>query len=400
MNIIVVASSFPRGVDDAAGRFVLDLSRGLADRGHRIIHVVPQESGGNTPTTICGMKVIAVPIGRGNWGGGLAYGMGIGANLKRHPWLLTAVPSLLSALRRGIHQARQELDNPAILSHWVFPSGVVAARLARSHSMRHVSVAHGGGLQALLRSGIFTPFLKTWGEGTDAALFVSDDLRVKAETRLAASMPRDWRIQPMGIDSTRFAETSTSRNWRQELGLPAKGLFLLGVGRLIPLKGFDLLLQAASRIEHAQVVLAGVGPAENDLRRLATTLDVSCQFVGQLLPLSLGELYREADILVIPSRLGRGERSEGTPMVALEAMSQGLPFVASRTGGLSALALESKAGALFDVDDCLDLAQTLCKLAMDQPLRMSMKKEGLQFARLHEYSRTAEVVETMLLGMS
>ncbi len=394
MNIIVPATSFPRWDDDAAGRFVFDLSKGLSELGHTVTHIVPRSDQGSDSDLTCpsGLTVRTISFGVGNWGKGLAYGAGMGANVKRKPWLGLAVPSMLRAFKRALTLAVTEVEDPLVLSHWAFPAGLVASDVACRQGFPHVGVIHGGGLQALTQSRLTQSWGHRWAKGLDACVFVSEDLKKKAACFLGPRKTKPSLVQPMGIDSSRFAPRSP----QAPLVSSAKGLRLLGVGRFIKLKGFDLLIEAASHLEFSQVVLCGQGPEEQRLRNQGARLGVSCIFLGQLTPEALGEQYRLADLLVVPSRLGPQGRSEGSPMVVLEALSQGLPFVGSATGGLQSLAEQSSAGVLFMLNDCHDLLRSIRALAADAPQRMTMKKEGLQFAGDHEYSVVAKRVEELL----
>ncbi|MFT7618580.1 MAG: glycosyltransferase involved in cell wall biosynthesis [Planctomycetota bacterium] len=399
MNIIVPATSFPRTGDDAAGRFVFDLSRGLAELGHRLVHIVPKPSQPSDDRLLLpdGIEVREVPVGLGNWGGALAYGAGIGPNITKSPWLGVAVPSLMRSLKAGISAALNEEPNSSILSHWVFPSGLIAAEIAQRKGAHHVSVAHGGGLQALLRSRLTKSWLTGWAEGTNAAVFVSEDLKNKAIRALGDQMPENHIVQPMGIDARSFMPCGESDEIPSNSEKGEPGLTLLGVGRLIELKGFDLLIRAAAEFDHARVIICGDGPEKSTLANLAKSLAVPCQFLGQLSPRRLGAQYRAADLLIIPSRLGKKGRSEGSPMVVLEAMSQGLPFVGSKTGGLPSLASDSGAGRTFVVNKSHDLVRAIRDLTVEDCWQETMREEALRFAAKHQYSVMAKAVEGLLL---
>jgi glycosyltransferase involved in cell wall biosynthesis len=109
----------------------------------------------------------------------------------------------------------------------------------------------------------------------------------------------------------------------------AAGRHVLYAGRLSREKGVADAV-AACRQAGLPLVVAGAGPAEAELRRLAAGGDV--RFTGRVGPEQLAELRREAAVAVVPSRY-----AEILPLAALEAMAAGLPVVAARSGGLAEL---------------------------------------------------------------
>lgn len=124
------------------------------------------------------------------------------------------------------------------------------------------------------------------------------------------------------------------------------------VGRLVPVKGFDVLVEAARALEgelDAEYVVVGDGPEREALERRSAGLPVS--FPGALHePTAVADFLRTLDVFVLPSR------SEGLPNVVLEAAACSVPVVATRAPGIDGAA----AGAvLVPPDDPLALAAAL-----------------------------------------
>jgi glycosyltransferase involved in cell wall biosynthesis len=119
---------------------------------------------------------------------------------------------------------------------------------------------------------------------------------------------------------------------------------LLAVGRLIPIKGLDTLLHAVAGAREAvpelTLDLAGSGPLEDELRRLAARLGLTdaVRFLGHVAPVA--PALEAALAVVVPSR------GEGFGMVALEAMERSRAVVAARVGGLPELVVEGETGLL------------------------------------------------------
>ena len=132
-------------------------------------------------------------------------------------------------------------------------------------------------------------------------------------------------------------------------GAPGKDPTIVAAGRLVPEKGTDVLLRAfatiASRIPRARVEIAGEGPQDLPLRRLAESLGISGRVVfhGHLSHAATIALMRQAWAVCVPSVW-----AEPFGMVAAEAQMQGVPVIASRSGGLSDIVRDGVTGRLVE----------------------------------------------------
>jgi glycosyltransferase involved in cell wall biosynthesis len=114
------------------------------------------------------------------------------------------------------------------------------------------------------------------------------------------------------------------------------------MGRLVPIKGFDLLLRAAALAEarsgnKAVVVILGDGPERARLTRSALRLGVDLRLPGFVPRAEVDPWLRAAGVYVQPSRALSNGRTEGLPVSTLEALAQGAPVIASDSGGLAEL---------------------------------------------------------------
>lgn len=132
---------------------------------------------------------------------------------------------------------------------------------------------------------------------------------------------------------------------RAHLGVDGASGALIGwVGRLIPIKGCDIFLEALSQLPGTgpawTAVIVGDGPERRTLeaRVPAMGLEGRVRFLGAV-P-DAGRFFSAFDLYVLSSR------SEGTPMVLLEAMEAQVPVVASGVGGVPELLEEGRAGSL------------------------------------------------------
>jgi len=187
-----------------------------------------------------------------------------------------------------------------------------------------------------------------------------------------------------GIDLTRFRPAPANPALRPALGLPADTPLLLYVGRLFGEKRLNILIDALSRTdEHIHLAIAGTGPEENALQEQAVALGLAQQvtFLGFVPDAQLLELYRAADIFVIPSI------AELQSLATMEAMACGLPVVAANYAALPELVQDGDNGFLFTPDDRNDLAHKLQILTRDAHLRRTMGLRSLRRIAPHNRER-------------
>ncbi len=143
---------------------------------------------------------------------------------------------------------------------------------------------------------------------------------------------------------------------RRALGLSADAFVVAAVGRLVPVKGFDVLVQALPAllrgVPDSQVLIAGEGPEQQRLMTLAERLAVP----GRLRLLGshtdVVELLAAADVLAAPSR------NEGMGRALVESMALGVPVVASAVGGIPSV-VDDDVGRLIAAEDASALAGAL-----------------------------------------
>jgi glycosyltransferase involved in cell wall biosynthesis len=148
---------------------------------------------------------------------------------------------------------------------------------------------------------------------------------------------------------------------------------VLGCGRQVEDKGFDVLIAAfarlAARVPEATLVLAGDGPERPHLEQQARTLGVldRVTFPGWLSEIALQQQMARSTILVVPSRW-----REGCALVVLEAAMQGLPVLASNVGSLPELIDPERTGVLVPPEDASALSEALVSLLQSPERRRRM----------------------------
>jgi glycogen(starch) synthase len=163
--------------------------------------------------------------------------------------------------------------------------------------------------------------------------------------------------------------------------------YLLGIGRHVPQKGFDVLLRAfaEAHLPEHDLLLAGDGPERPALEALASALNLGArvQFVGRADRPTAVSLFQGCDFFVLPSRM------EPQGIVNLEAMAAGKAVVASRVGGVPDIVLDNETGLLVPGEDVPALASAITRLAADSALRQTLGDAGRKRAQGFDWSAIA-----------
>jgi phosphatidyl-myo-inositol dimannoside synthase len=170
---------------------------------------------------------------------------------------------------------------------------------------------------------------------------------------------------PLAVDPQRFAPRDREVA-KQKYGVSGKHV-LCTVSRLCPYKGHDVVLRAIASLALAErerivYLVAGKGPYEQELRKLAAELGVesSVRWLGFVGEDDLAEIYSASDLFVLCTRNAPGDRSvEGFGMVFLEAQACGTPVVGTRTGGIASAIQDGAGGWLIEQDDQEALAEII-----------------------------------------
>jgi glycosyltransferase involved in cell wall biosynthesis len=214
----------------------------------------------------------------------------------------------------------------AIDAHYFYPDGVAAARVANELRLPLVISARGSDINRVGEIRFARQRMLSAAKRAQALVAVSADL---AKKMTEYGMPKD-RVHVLrnGVDTKLFAPHPRAAA-RRKLGLCMDGSLVIGVGNCVPLKGFDLLIRAASPLQGVRLLIVGEGPLRDDLASLAEALMPGrIEFRPNMRQEELRYAYASADVLGLPSL------SEGWPNVILEAIACGTPVVASSVGGV------------------------------------------------------------------
>lgn len=169
-------------------------------------------------------------------------------------------------------------------------------------------------------------------------------------------------------------EKSRAGTFANTLGVAVDDTILLSVGRLVHEKAYEVLIQSMAMVvqeyPNVALVIAGSGMLADELQSLIDQLHLSekVHLLGNRQ--DVPDLMAGADLFVISSR------SEGMPVALLEAMSFGLPVVATRVGGIAEVLEDRAQGILVPPEDPGELAKAILELLRNPDLRSSMGKSA------------------------
>lgn len=289
------------------------------------------------------------------------------------------------AYRRERHEVRAILQRHAatVVHTHGFRSDIVHAGTARSLGIPVVSTAHGFAATDL-RSRLYEWLQVRRWHRFDAVIAVSEVLRQRLlQERLASN-----RVVYIRNALSRPAGATLSREEaRMRLGLPAAGDVVGWVGRLSQEKDPEHALHAFAALSRsAHLCFVGDGPLRHAVEEAirARGLQARVHLVGAV-P-NAAELLTAFDVLLLSSR------TEGTPMVVLEAATQGIPIVATAVGGVPDL-VGTDGAALVPAGDVPALATSLQQVLADRSQaasraqrlqgRLLVEADGAEWARRH-----------------
>lgn len=171
---------------------------------------------------------------------------------------------------------------------------------------------------------------------------------------------------------------------------PTPAPYVLGIGRMVTQKGFDLLIESFRALSadwpELHLILAGDGPARSGLEAQVERLGLATRvdFYGSVGHERAVELLKNAEVFVLSSR------HEPQGIVVLEAMAAGTPVVAARVGGVPEIVRDGENGLLFTGGDDEALAAAIRRALTDEALRGRLVAAGRGSAAKYDWAPTTD----------
>lgn len=361
MNILVLTSLFPTPENPQKGIFVYNMLKGMEGKKVRFVVVVPvphllfvRESASKESREKFKKKLMDTLPKVSD----IIYIDYIFLPRAFHP-LFSGF--LYYRLRRLFSYLVQKNNFDLLHSHFLFPEGVISAKLGKEFSIKSICTVHGSDLNIIAHRLYWRPFLSYALRNLDALIFVSEALKEKFLSQvLKGREPKSLNLAviPNGfadwvIPSGDPVDDQLVRRLREH-----KKKIILFVGNLIKIKRPDVAVEALAYIrkkgDGAVLVIIGHGPKESEIKAKAARLNL-CEgedfiLLGRLSHERVLFWMKEADVLILTSD------NEGMPSVVLESLSLGTPVVATPIGGVPEVVLDGVNGFLCRRNDPIDVA--------------------------------------------
>ena len=183
-------------------------------------------------------------------------------------------------------------------------------------------------------------------------------------------MPANWAVMHNGIDLRNFTPGPADPAVRAQLGGGAGPIVVIPAA-FRDFKGIPVGIRAwpaiRERFPDAVLALVGGGELESELRALVSDLGVDDSVVFAGVRTDMPEVYRAADVVLLPSTHG-----ENLPTVLIESSAAGRAIVASRIGGIPDIVVDNSTGLLFEPASEQGLAEAVCRLLGEPVLRQRL----------------------------
>lgn len=340
MHILLLPSWYPLNETDLNGSFFREQAHALARSGEKVGVIVPQFR-----SLRLGKKAVFGRYDEEHWQDGE-----VATYFKHNVAWLPRVPHIdanrwtkagLALFERYIkEQGKPDVIHVHSLTH----AGALAVAIKQKYGIPYCVTEHSSVFGRGLIKDWEIPTLKKAEQSADKLLAVSKSLADTLKTQLNG---KTWEIFPNLLDNL-FLEPDTKNVARKSQ--------ICAVGFLRPNKGFDILLKAFAIVlpQYPQwhLMIGGDGPEKVNLAALITKLGLenNVTLLGSLSRMQVRDLMRESELFVVSSHV------ETFGIVAIEALSQGTPVVATLCGGPESI-VTAENGVLVPTNDEKALAE-------------------------------------------
>jgi glycosyltransferase involved in cell wall biosynthesis len=269
--------------------------------------------------------------------------------------------------------------------------------MATSRAVR-VHTFHGtvfGGYFGATTSGAIVRAERFLGRHTDAVVALSD--RQRAELEDFAIAPKERiHVIPLGLPLERFAPArggEARQASRSALGIPPDAVVVLALGRLVPIKRLDRLVDAmaivAPMVPDIRLYFIGDGSEREALEAQVTAAGLAERVAFRGWSSDAPAWYGAADLVALTSD------REGTPLALIEAAAAGRPVVATDVGGVSDVVVDGRTGFVVAPDDVRGLADRIIQLARAPDLRAAMGRDAPAQAATYDAGRLVSDLDAL-----
>ncbi|HVS47012.1 MAG TPA: glycosyltransferase family 4 protein [Verrucomicrobiae bacterium] len=354
MRVGLIVPEFPPDTIGGGGEVFEGLALGLAKRGHLVKVVTSSTWGGPAPLDDrYPFPVLRVPEFK--------------HFTEQFRTYMPPLPQYIPAARRFLR------DCDVVNLHGYGMAFIDALFLCAVRKRTAIFTTHGFPYTAPLARGLLSKAYLVYDRAIGRRI-LRESAAVTAVSSLLARETEAVAHRPVEVIGNGFTDFAPAQPLPGLLAEASRGSYILCVGRLEPLKGFDQAIQVVARLRDRgtslRLLLAGSdNGAQKSLRDLARSLDVTdnISFVGRVPRDQLAWLYERAAAVLVPSV------TESFSLVTLEAMSRGGACVVAAVGGMLDFAQDQKNCLLYPFGELESIVQAITRLLTDPGLNGQLR---------------------------
>jgi glycosyltransferase involved in cell wall biosynthesis len=375
MRILHIVTAFPRSRDDVIVPWLVVLLKRLRAAGHDV-EVLTSSYRGLSDQDYEGIPVHRFRYFPRRWES-LTHDEAAPDRMKRSlMYRFMPGPFVIAGMTAACRLSRRRRYD-VIHVHWPLPLALLGWAAQRARPAKLVTTFYGAELQLAKQRAPWRRFLAWAARRSDRVIAISDYTarEVRELAPVAPTIiPYTTAIADPGASAVRARATRDGR------------FTVLFVGRLVERKGVTHLVQAMRELPgdlNARLVIVGEGPERESLERqvAAAGLTGRVELRGRIPHEELERAYATADVFVLPAIVDSRGDTEGLGVVLLEAMSHGVPVIASRVGGIPDIVVDGEAGLLVPPGNAGALAAAIERIARDSALAERLGAAGVRRLR-------------------
>lgn len=318
----------------------------------------------------------------------------------------TKEPVLLPtpSLKRRIEALRDEVRAQLIVLDPAVPVGLLGPTLRTPYAV----VLHGSELLGRIPTG----GSQAMGEVVKRAVHViaAGNYPASEARRVAGNHTPPITVIPPGVDTERFRPASDESEpdaTKRRFGIDERADLVVGVSRLVPRKGFDVLIDAVAELRQGhpnlRLAIGGSGRDRERLQKRIDATDAPAVLIGRVADEDLPALYAAADVFAMCCRTRwAGLEPEGFGIVFLEAAACGIPQLAGDSGGAADAVAHGETGLVVaNPRDAQAVAAALAELLDDPSRRGELGRRSRERAVAEfTYDHLAQRLRTLLDGLA
>ena len=359
--ILLNTHVYPRHSSDHVAPFMHDFAK-LCSRFARVVVHCPHAPGLAMSEVIDGIEIRRFRYAKESKQT-LAYRGDMHKQVLGSPFKFMLFLKFLRNWRKATRRLIDEINPDIVHAHWLIPGGYVTAKAKRNVPL--MLSMHGTDVFLIRKRKFAQKIARKVFNKTSKCHFVSTALQDIIKESCKRNSDSSDLILPMvfGLEKFKSAGGEKSNNR------------ILFVGRLLPVKGVDILLKALAMLDEDWTLdIVGDGPEMNTLEKLSQELHLNDRvtFHGAVQRDEITKFYSSADILVLPSQTTPTGEQEGLGVVLLEAMMSKVAVIGTNCGGIPEVIDNEKNGLLVEQGEVESLSSAISRLIGDSKLRAEL----------------------------